>query len=314
MSRVDEGAAGVHLPTAAPFHLEATVRVLQRRPANRVDVWECGRYLRAHTTADGLVLVDVRNLASIDEPDVRLSFRAGSPSAAERGELAQTVRRMLGLGVDPAPLQAAAERVRRLGPTALALRGMRPPRYANLFETFGNVVPFQQLSLDAGVAIVGRLVERFGEHVVHDGRRFYAFPTAHTVAGARLPALLACGLSGSKAAALRSLARAVVSGEVSEDAIAGLGTRDAIETLQGLSGIGPWSAALVLLRGFGRLDVFPPGDAGATRGLKALLRPRSPASLERTVAGFGAHRGYLYFCALGASLLAKGLIHGAGSV
>ena len=30
----------------APFHLEATVRVLQRRPTNRVDVWEQERYLR----------------------------------------------------------------------------------------------------------------------------------------------------------------------------------------------------------------------------------------------------------------------------
>ena len=34
------------LATQAPFHLEATVRVLQRRPANRVDLWEGGRYLR----------------------------------------------------------------------------------------------------------------------------------------------------------------------------------------------------------------------------------------------------------------------------
>jgi hypothetical protein len=34
-------------------------------------------------------------------------------------------------------------------------------RFPRLFEAIANVVPFQQVSLDTGVAIVGRLVERF---------------------------------------------------------------------------------------------------------------------------------------------------------
>src|SRR5678816_3540319 len=41
-----EDAARSRLATLAPFHLEATVRVLQRRPGNLVDVWEHDRYLR----------------------------------------------------------------------------------------------------------------------------------------------------------------------------------------------------------------------------------------------------------------------------
>src|SRR5262249_11966326 len=47
------------LSTRAPFHFEATVRVLQRRPANRVEAWEQGRYLRVLSSADGLALVEV---------------------------------------------------------------------------------------------------------------------------------------------------------------------------------------------------------------------------------------------------------------
>jgi DNA-3-methyladenine glycosylase II len=98
---------------------------------------------------------------------------------------------------------------------------------------------------------------------------------------------------------------------VSEDAIERLGTGDALKKLVELPGIGPWSAAVVLLRGFGRLEVFPPGDSGAKRGLNSLLRLRSAGALEPVVERFGDCRGYLYFCALGASLLAKGLIHAA---
>jgi DNA-3-methyladenine glycosylase II len=312
-SRADQDdAAAVRLPTTPPFHLEATVRVLQRRPGGH-EVWEGNRYLRVFTTPDGLVLTAVENRGTIDAPDVRLSILAGAPSATTRHSVAETLGKMLAVRLDPAPLHAAAMRLRSLRPTALALRGMRPPRFAALFETFGSVVPFQQLSLDAGAAIVRRLVERFGERLLHAGKSYAAFPQAGAVAGARLPPLLACGLSRSKAESLRSLAKAVEAGEVSEAAIAPLATSAALKELVALPGIGPWSAALVLLRGFGRLEVFPPGDSGAIRGLTALLHSRSPESLARVIQRFGDYRGYLYLCGLGASLLAKGLIHGAAT-
>jgi 3-methyladenine DNA glycosylase/8-oxoguanine DNA glycosylase len=306
-----EGAASGRLPTRAPFHLEATVRVLQRRPENPVEVWERDRYLRVLASADGLALVEVENRGTIDDPDVRFSIRSGDLPAAARSELEQTLRKVLGLDVDPEPLQRLAEAERALRPTALALRGMRPPRFAEWFEAFANVVPFQQLSLDAGLAIVGRLVERFGKHLEHGGRRFYAFPTAHAIAGARVAALRECGLSVRKAESLRYLARAIASGELTEEKISGMSTADALRTLTELPGIGPWSAGLVLLRGLGRMDVFPPGDVGAARRIGELMRLRSGASLGRILERFGDSRGYLYFCGLGGSLLAQGLIHAA---
>jgi DNA-3-methyladenine glycosylase II len=309
---VTANVADITLTAIAPFHLEATVRVLQRRPGSH-EVWEHGRWLRVFTTTEGLVLTAVANAGSIDAPDVRLTFLTRTPSAAVRRQIAETVSTMLGLALDPAPLQAAAMRLPALRTTALALRGMRPPRFATLFDTFGQVVPFQQLSLDAGAAIVARLVDRFGERVLHGDRSFAAFPTASAVAGADLPALLACGFSRSKAESLRSLARAVESGEISEAEIAALRTSDALKRLIELPGIGPWSAAVTLLRGFGRLELFPPGDSGAQRGLNALLRLRTPESLARVVERFGDYRGYLYLCGLGASLLAKGLIAPASS-
>jgi 3-methyladenine DNA glycosylase/8-oxoguanine DNA glycosylase len=307
-----EDPTGVPLFTRRPFHLEATVRVLQRRPTNPVDVWEQGdRYLRPLTTDDGVALVEVTNRGTIDEPDLRFRTLCGSPSPATRAAIGQTLRRILGLDVDPEPLQRLVVAERRLTPTALALRGMRPPRFTELFEAFANVVPFQQVSLDAGVAIVGRLVERFGEAVEHHGRSFHAFPDARVVAGARLDALKACGLSLRKAETLRQIARAIGAGEVTEEKLSRLSSAEAIRFLTELSGIGPWSANLVLLRGLGRLDVFPPGDVGAARGLSRLTRLPPGPTLDRIVERFGDRRGYLYFCSLGATLLTKHLIHAA---
>jgi DNA-3-methyladenine glycosylase II len=306
-----EDLASADLEARGPFHLEATVRVLQRRPTNPVDVWEDGRYVRALRTSRGLALVEVENRGPLDEPALRFVLRAGDPSPEVRAEIAEMLRRVLGLDVDPAPLARLAGLERGLRPTARALRGMRPPRFAGLFETFANVLPFQQLSLDAGLAVAGRIVARFGERLELEGRRYLAFPTAARVAGARLDALRRCGLSGRKAESLRALARMVEGGELREDAIAAMPTEDALRALIELPGIGPWSAALVLLRGFRRLDVFPPGDVGAARGLRALMHLAPDADLHRVVERFGARRGYLYFYALGGSLLAKGLIHPA---
>lgn len=297
------------LSTRGPYHLEATVRVLQRRPACRVDLWEGNCYLRVLPTTDGHVLVEVRDFGTIDEPNLRFGIRAGTSSTSAVSTLRRTLHRVLGLGVHPESLARVAESDPMLRPAAAALRGLRPPRFVNLFEAFARVVPFQQLSLDAGVAIVGRLVERFGEPLQHDGRRYHAFPTAPAVARANLAALRACGLSSAKAQTLRHVARAIDSGDLVEERVHGMTTREALERLVELPGVGPWSAAVVLLRGLGRLDVFPPNDVGAVCGLSAMMQARPGAAQTRVIERFGDLRGYLYFLSLGDSLRKKGLIH-----
>lgn len=296
------------LATRGPFHLEATVRVLQRRPASRVDLWEGTCYLRVLRATEGPALVEVRDFGTVDEPDLRFGIRAGTSASGAVSAFRRTLHRVLGLGVDPGPLARVADSDPRLRPAAEALRGMRPPRFVDLFEAFARVVPFQQLSLDAGVATVGRLVERFGEPLEHDGRRLHAFPTASALARANTRALRACGLSSAKAQTLRHVARAIESGDLVEDQVHAMATRDALAALVQLPGIGPWSASVVLLRGLGRLDVFPPGDVGAVRGLSAMTHARPGAAQTRIIERFGDLRGYLYFLSLGDSLRKKGLI------
>lgn len=298
----------MHLPTHAPFHLEATVRVLQRRPSNRVDVWDQDRYLRMFATVDGLALAEVTNCRTIDDPDVRYSILSGEISDVASGVVERTLRRMLGLDVNPSLLQDLAKTDHTLRSAVLALRGLRPPRFANLFESFARVIPFQQISLDAGVAIVGRLIERFGECLAYGGHRYYAFPVAQAIAQSRPDQLRCCGLSWKKAQALLFLARATASGELSEAQLTAMSTSDALKTLIELPGIGPWSAGLVLLRGLGRLDVFPARDVGAERGIRKLLNLDPTISLEDVVERFGDQRGYLYFCSLAHSLRMKGFI------
>jgi DNA-3-methyladenine glycosylase II len=118
-------------------------------------------------------------------------------------------------------------------------------------------------------------------------------------------------MSLRKAQTLRSVARSIASGALTAGSIAELPSSEAIDRLTEVSGIGAWSASLVLLRGFGRLDVFPPGDAGAERSLMALMRLRSPTSLARIVDRLGDCRGQLYFYGIASRALEAGLIRTA---
>lgn len=296
------------LPANGTFNLQATVRLLQRRPSNRIDRWEDGRYLRAFQTAEGVRLVAVVNTGSIDVPEIHMDVLGGAVSDATARDLLATVRWMFGLDEPPAPTDWLAEQDPRLATIAGAMRGFRPPCFPNLFETAASVIPFQQLSLDAGVAILGRLVERFGEMLTLDGRDWFAFPRPEVIAEAPLDGLRAAGLTATKAASLRALARREMTGELAAARFAALPTDTALRELRTISGIGPWSAGLILLRGLRRMDVFPPGDVGAARNLTALLGRSTlltPAEASAFADRFSDRRGYLYFLCLGSRLLAE---------
>jgi len=298
----------LRLPVRAPFHLQATVRLLQRRPSNLVDVWGGDSYLRALETSGGLVLAEVRNVGSVREPEVILGVRGGGGSASRLEELAPKLRRMLGLDVDPALWLRRARAEPAIAGLVEALAGIRPPRFATLFESFLNVIPFQQLSIESGLSTVSRLVRRFGLPLESGGRVFYASPRPEAILAAEPEELRACGLSTKKALALRNVARAVLEGELDEDGLAALPTPEAMKRLVRLPGIGPWSAGLVLLRGLGRLDAFPAGDVGVARGLGELFRLKEGEPMEPIVERFGALRGYLSCLSLGAYLVSRGRV------
>ena len=73
-------------------------------------------------------------------------------------------------------------------------------------------------------------------------------------------------------------------------------------------GSDPGRAGVILLRGFGRLDVFPHGDVGARRTLSHLLGRTSPigdADETELLERLGPYRGLVYFLGLA---LSRGLV------
>lgn len=299
---------GMKLPVRRPFHLEATVRLLQRRPSSLIDGWDASGYRRVLRADEKYILCTVRNVGSIDAPSLELSPEPRAISRAGLAGIKRTLGTILGLEEDPSFALPGA-RVPQLHLLEQALRGARPPRFPTLFESFCRIIPYQQLSLDAGGELVRRLVERFGRRLDTAAGSAWAFPEPADVAAAPLESFAGIGFSQKKIESLRNIAALVATGKLAEDEIERLPTEAALRHLDALPGIGPWTAAVVLLRGFRRMDVFPAGDVGVLRGLRRILGPK--VAIAPLVERLGDRRGYLYFYSLGAQLLERGLIHPA---
>jgi len=283
-----------------PYRLDLTVSVLRRLATNVVDVLTSdGRYVRAIQGADGAVIVSVTQM----RPDALTVTIDGN--SQDHGPALALVGQMLGTDRDLAPFAQGAERLSWLSPLAIRMRGVKPPRYATLWEAFVNVVAFQQLSLQAASTIVRRLILSSMPPLDRDGLSLYLFPGPEQFLAAGERQLRTTGLSSSKVATLRRAGEAVVSGRL--DAVT-LGTRpspEAARLLQEIKGIGPWSASVILLRGLGRLDVFPGGDTSVARNL-ALVAGPDPLDLDRVVDGLRPQQGMLYYHLLLARLEARG--------
>jgi 3-methyladenine DNA glycosylase/8-oxoguanine DNA glycosylase len=296
------------LSALPPFDLALTVAVTRRRPTNLVDTYSGEEYRRVLPIAGKERLIAVRQR---DTAAVEVSALDGDLSEAERRALAGQLDRTLGLSCDLAPVTAAFSVYEPLAQLLTRLTGMKPPRYPDLWKTLVGVVPYQQVSLDAGQAISNRMIADIGPRREHQGIVYYDYPSAQQFLQASDAQTRAWGLSIAKVKTLRNAADAIVSDDVREEDLLGLDDEAAISRLTQLHGIGRWSAQVILLRGLGRLSAFPLGDSGAQRAFKAIFGwDASEVDARRTelLAALSEWRGYLYFVLLGTNLLERGLI------
>lgn len=285
---------------ASPYRLDLTVSALRRLSTNIVDVLTPeGEYVRAIGGARRPVVVRVKQ----EHPDSIAVTIDGARS--EHAQVLALVRRILGVDRELTHFDRAAARMPWLRALALRMRGVKPPRYPSLWEAFVNAIAFQQVSLHAASAIVRRLITTLGQPVESEDTLSYVFPSAAQVLGARDELLRSAGLSAGKLATLRRAGEALASGAMSEAMLEERPSADAAALLRQIKGIGPWTATVILLRGLGRLDVFPMNDTSVARNL-ALVAGSTPLDVGKILDALSPQQGMLYYHLLLARLEARG--------
>ncbi|HEY1390758.1 MAG TPA: hypothetical protein VGF38_19645 [Ktedonobacterales bacterium] len=314
MDTMSDSMTSFTLRALQPFDLALTVAVTRRRPTNLVDTWSDGVYRRVLRVGGRERLIAILQTGPAT---VEVSALDGLLAQAEREELSLLLERMLGLTRDLTPVVAAFSCYEPLARLLTQLEGMKPPRYPDLWTTLVGVVPYQQVSLEAGQAISNRMIVDIGPRAVYNDTVYYNYPTAEQFLQASDEQARAWGLSVAKVRTLRSGAEAVLSGSIREDELVGLDDDAAIARLTQLHGIGRWSAQVILLRGLGRLSAFPLGDSGAQRAFKAIFGwevGEVDARRTELLAALSEWRGYLYFVLLGTRLLETGQVERGGAL
>lgn len=267
--RLSMEAARLRLSYRPPLDWDALVAFLAARATPGVETVQAGRYRRTVAVGRGTGTIEVWPCGS--RPALNLAVRFPDPRA--RAVIAERVRRVFDLDADAVAIAGHLAGDALLGPVVKRHPGLRAPGAWDGFEVSVRAILGQQVSVAAATTLAGRLARNFGSPFAGDDRLDRVFPTARQLAAAPIESL---GVIPARAETIRTLARAVVSGDV--DLATTTAPAELTRVLQELKGIGPWTAQYIAMRALGDPDAFLSGDlvlrrmAGnaTARGLESL--------------------------------------------
>jgi DNA-3-methyladenine glycosylase II len=298
-----------------PFRLDLTAWAIRRRPGNQVDVWDGETYQRVLAIQGKPVLISVTQYGRMGAPQLNVIASGERVSARSKSAVVFALERLLGLRIDLSAFYEFASKQPRLRELASRFRGLKPPRFPAVWEGIVNGIACQQLSLRVGILLLNRLSAASGLPFGTSEEARYAFPRPEDLADAAPETIRSLGFSAAKTRSLIELAREISAGRLDLEALADLSNEQAVSKLVELRGIGRWTAEYTLLRGLGRLDVFPGDDIGARNNLGLWMRLRGPIDYARVahlVSRWRPYGGLIYFHLLVDSLARAGLLQGKG--
>ncbi|KTD53683.1 DNA-3-methyladenine glycosylase [Legionella santicrucis] len=282
------------LSPVTPFRLDYTVWALRRRSKNIVEHWDGKHYSRLLFLDNKLfkIVIEQKN-----ESQIYVSIDKNINPLTQDKVIAQ-LEILLGLQQDLQGFYQIAAQDLQLNQLVNQFKGLKPPRFPSLFEALVNAISCQQISLAAGLHIQNRLIETYGMKIQEKESVFYAFPRPCEIANSSVSALRKIGYSTHKCDTLIHLASVFNENESVFSQLETQNNEEIIHFLCSFKGIGRWTAEYVLLRGLGRLDVFPGDDIGAQNNLYRLLHLKSKPGykeISEITAKWHPYAGLVYF-------------------
>lgn len=190
----DNSSTCFFIHTEAPFDFERSASIHSRFQKSLPDLYESGLYKRVLHLCGKPVLVTVSSKGTTERPRLRVETHPRL-SIQEAKSLSSLLDTMFASSFDFNSFRKVANRDRLMNTVSGELAGLRAIAPPSIFEALVIAITEQQISLDAAIAIRSRLVEKYGDVVRFDGRNFYAFPTAKSLARAKPNQMRAVGLT-----------------------------------------------------------------------------------------------------------------------
>jgi len=259
----------VRLRYRPPYDWPAMLSYLRGRAIDGVELLDGDVYRRTVMHDGRAGTVEIGHLPERASLEATIRF----PCVRALPAIVTRIRRVFDLGADVATIGAHLAQDPLLAPLVAERPGLRAPGGWDGFELAVRAVLGQQVTVEAGRRLAGRLVALCGTPLRADQQAApglaLTFPGPSQVAAADLASL---GMPGARKLALQALAEAAIADPL---LFQPLGTvEETVARLRAIRGVGEWTAQYIALRAVGETDAFPATDIGLLRGAAGPAGPR----------------------------------------
>ncbi|MEH7117360.1 DNA-3-methyladenine glycosylase [Neobacillus vireti] len=202
------------------------------------------------------------------------------PNKVELREVVSFIWAWFDLERDLKPFYELAKGDTLLEKPVQEFRGLRVIGVPDLFEAVCWGVLGQQINLSFAYTLKRQFVERFGESVEWNGKKYWSFPTYKQLAKLTPQDLADIKMTVRKSEYIIGIAQLMENGELSKEKLLALDFKNAEKSLTRIRGIGPWTANYVLMRCLRFPTAFPIDDVGLHNAIKFLRGSEKKPSKE----------------------------------
>lgn len=271
----DRDAVEVTLEVGRPFARQPLLAYLAARAMPGVEVVDERRYCRVMCTSGRPSVLSVD--FSRDAEGIVLAA-CGPGARVSSTELREIVAGLIDCDAPVGEIAAHLSRDSALDSLVRRHPGIRIPGTVSPFELAVRAILGQQVSVSAARILSGRVAAIWGTVLAAEvtAELSHSFPEPRDLRDARLEEV---GTSPLRAGAVRALAETVEEGRIRLKRES-CDLREVEGALLEIKGIGPWTAAYIMVRAMGDRDAIPVADLG----LRQALAPRDEVLTPRELA------------------------------
>lgn len=148
--------------------------------------------------------------------------------------------------------------------------GLRVIGIPDLFEALCWGVLGQQINLSFAYSLKRQFVEKYGDSVEWNGKKYWVFPSYEQIAQLTPTDLADIKMTVKKSEYIIGIAKLMADGALSREQLMNMSFKDAEKSLLKIRGIGPWTANYVLMRCLRFQTAFPIDDVGLINSIKLI--------------------------------------------
>ncbi|MBG9456344.1 DNA-3-methyladenine glycosylase [Lysinibacillus sphaericus] len=235
---------------------------------------ECMYEIENDTITKIIVIGEIRSLVQISvinkQMVVQFLNNTRPNEKWKREEIVKYMYEWFDLNNDLTPFYEMANADPLLKMPAQKFYGLRVIGIPDLFEALCWGVLGQQINLAFAYSLKKQFVERYGESIDWNGKKYWVFPPYERIAQLTPTDLADIKMTVKKSEYIIGIAKLMASGELSRGKLMKMNFKDAEKNLIKIRGIGPWTANYVLMRCLRFQSAFPIDDVGLINSIKIL--------------------------------------------